>query len=158
MHLILVGFPGVGKTTVGKEVAQRLKMPFVDTDAVLGDAAALWRAGRLRTEECALLEDLLSAPPSVIATGGGTPLAAFDLRRLGWIVYLRAEVATLTGRLDPQRPLLQKLSLPALAKERFPLYERVADFTVTIDPMTTKEIASMICEQWATHLVPSSGS
>ncbi|MGZ5184042.1 MAG: shikimate kinase [Caldimonas sp.] len=143
----LVGLPGVGKSTVGRRLARRLGLAFVDCDSLFEQ-----RSGRhireffesegeerFRDAESALLEEMVSGPDTVIATGGGVVLRAANrelLRRKTICVYLRAHPDALFQRLrrDTKRPLLQVADpagrLRELSAERDPLYREAAAFEV----------------------------
>lgn len=151
-HVVLVGSMGVGKSTVGRLVAELLERDFADLDTEVevaagmgiadmtaaGDASA-WNDFRaLEADTLATLLD--AAPPKVIATGGGAVLDPASRQRLAAdpvVVWLRADVAVVVDRLDPaevaQRPLLGgdvAATLQQLMEERAPLYAEVADLTV----------------------------
>ncbi len=119
MHrgVALGGFMGVGKSTVGRALAERLALPFVDLDAVLeaehgpiveqlaGDGEA-----RFRLREREAIQRLVEGAPCVLATGGGAwvdPANRAALRRAFHLVVLDAPLATLAQRVggDPARPL-----------------------------------------------------
>lgn len=141
-HVFLVGPRASGKSTLGRALAERLRLPFTDMDQALeqhlGQSIADyvrtlgWEA--FRAEESRLLERLCTAAPAVVATGGGVVLAPENRRLLqagGTVLYLRADKATLLARLhqDPlpdQRPALSALPLEQeiekTLRERDPLY------------------------------------
>lgn len=146
-HIILIGMPGCGKSTVGKALARRLDMPFVDTDAAIEERIG----GRIRDYfdshgeaafrdvEEQTIASLADRPPSVIATGGGSVLRAANrqnLARMGTVIYLRASAEYLRRRLrnDRKRPLLQVADplakLRELYAERDPLYRQTAHHTL----------------------------
>jgi shikimate kinase / 3-dehydroquinate synthase len=112
-HLALIGFMGAGKTSVGREVAQRTGRPFVDTDAEIearhGPIAELFERGEeeFRRLEAAVVEEVLGrAEPSVIALGGGAFEAARSDRALA--VWLQVDVSTAWERSRRSgRPLAQ---------------------------------------------------
>ncbi len=144
--VVLVGLMGAGKTTVGRRLARRLDLPFVDADAEIESAAgrtvaeifaedgeAFFRAGEER-----VIARLLESGPQVLATGGGawTSEKTRDLVAQKAIsVWLRADLDVLMERVSrrPGRPLLQNPDPRAVMKklmdERYPLYE-LADITV----------------------------
>lgn len=119
-HLVLVGLPGVGKTTVGRGVAMRLGVDFVDLDEEIErregrSVAAIFAAqgeGRFRALERALTEALRGAPAAVVAPGGGwieQPGLVELLRPPARLVWLRADPASVLRRLGDARatrPLL----------------------------------------------------
>lgn len=121
-NVILIGFMGAGKTTVGEELAARLGRPFVDLDAVVEEQAGATipdifaREGELgfRRREAAAVHTVCREPGQVIATGGGTVMNRDSLARLraaGTLVWLRAGIDELLARAKAEsgkeRPLLQ---------------------------------------------------
>ncbi|MCB9127066.1 MAG: 3-dehydroquinate synthase [Ardenticatenales bacterium] len=143
--LVLTGFMGVGKTTVGRALAARLQRPFVDLDqriaALTGrDIPALFAEGEatFRAAEAAALRGLPSDQPLVIATGGGTLIGRANQRLLdgATLVCLDAPLSLLQTRLgnDGQRPLAaeaQRLYAERRAAyQRLPLHVDVAGRTV----------------------------
>jgi shikimate kinase/3-dehydroquinate synthase len=119
-HIFLYGPPGSGKSSVGKALAERLRLPFVDLDHVIAGSAGqaipqiMERQGEsaFRAMETEALKRFGSQSPSVIALGGGTLLRAENRRfaeQSGQVVFLDADFAALTGRLredQTRRPLL----------------------------------------------------
>jgi shikimate kinase len=153
-HVVLVGLMGVGKSTVGRRLAKELQRPFADVDEQVE-----LRAGctipilfseqgepAFRAVEAEVLADLLGRPaPLVLAAGGGvvtTPVNRSALADAGaFVVWLRASTEFLAARTDPtHRPLLAgdaSGTLIRLLAERAPLYERVADAVVDVEPFHT---------------------
>ena len=118
-HIILVGFPGSGKTSLGKALAERLNLPFVDTDEyisaktgkTISDIFAEAGEQEFRNIEHFYLKEILTGNRSIIATGGGMP--CFDnnmdlMNDYGVTVYLISAPETLCGRLanNAKRPLV----------------------------------------------------
>lgn len=145
--VVLVGLPGSGKSTVGRQLARRLGLLFLDSDQVieqrLGCSIRLFfeREGEaaFRDVEHAVLGELCTRPRCVLATGGGIVLRDANrvlLQAGGNVVYLRSSPEELARRLrhDVQRPLLQVQDPLAKLRElhavRDPLYREVADFVV----------------------------
>jgi shikimate kinase len=142
-HIYLVGMMGAGKTTLGKSLARRLALRFIDTDRLLVERTGVpvatifeveGEAG-FRRRESGLLADLVAEAESVVATGGGAILDPENRRLMrdnGTVVYLRARVEHLWERTrhDTHRPLLAtpdpKGTLERLLQERDPLYREVA--------------------------------
>lgn len=146
-HIILIGMPGCGKSTVGKALARRMGLPFIDTDAAIEERIG----GRIRDYFDTHGEDafrdieeqtiaaLATQPVSVIATGGGAvlrPANRQNLHDIGTVIYLRASPEYLHRRLryDRKRPLLQVADplakLRTLYAERDPLYRQTAHHTI----------------------------
>lgn len=137
--IVLVGLMGVGKSTVGRRLARRLALPFVDSDSAIQDAAGFSAAEvyerygeeDFRDGERRLVARLVEGHVRVIATGGGAfvdPRTRELLNARAITVWLDAEVEVLTertGRRDT-RPLLRnadpKGTLERLADERRPSY------------------------------------
>ena len=118
--IALVGLPGSGKSTVGRQLARRLQLPFVDSDhaieARLGCSIREYfeREGedKFRDVEQEVLDDLTAAHGGVLSTGGGSVLRSENRERLkhrGNVVYLRSTPEEVFRRLryDRNRPLLQ---------------------------------------------------
>lgn len=140
-RIFLVGMTGSGKTTVGKQLAERLELPFVDLDDAIEERTHLSIAEifsqhgefNFRACEAHVLRDLMRRyPTGVIATGGGTPLH-FDgmrfMRASGLVIFLDVDAEHLIERLDRQRskrPLLHrddwKAFLRKLLAERREVY------------------------------------
>jgi len=159
-HLLLVGTMGSGKTTVGRALAEAIGRPFLDSDEAL-TAAGRSAPERLRDEGLAalhraereVLSDQLAGPPAVIAVAASViedPASAARLVSAGEVVYLRAEVAVLVGRVekDPPRPLPGPASevLPALDGARRAAYAAIATLTVDVDHASPAAIVSAIID------------
>ena len=107
--VVLIGLMGAGKTSIGRILAERLGLPFVDADAEIERAAgatieeifardgeAVFRSGERR-----VIERLLAGPPAIIATGGGAFMDASTratVRERGISVWLKADLETLVKR------------------------------------------------------------
>lgn len=149
-NLVLVGPMGAGKTCIGRRLAERFGLHFVDVDqAIVDDTGSsipaifdnIGEAG-FRAHEKRVLAGLLERSGQLVSTGGGAVLDA-DNRELigqrGFVVYLRVSVASQLQRLqrDRNRPLLQREDreqvLQEMAAFRDPLYHQVADMIVDTD-------------------------
>lgn len=145
-HIVLIGMMGAGKTAIGTEVARRLRLPFVDSDAEIESAAAMTigeifaRDGEpfFRDRETQVLARILSGPPGVVSTGGGAFLRAENRALIsgrGRSVWLDVDLDTLWHRVRqrPTRPLLRtpdpRGTLARLFEERRPVYA-LADLRV----------------------------
>lgn len=146
-NIFLVGMPGAGKTTVGRQLARRLHRSFVDADheveartgvriPVIFDIEG---EQGFRDRETRVISELADGSGQVVATGGGVVLREQNraaLRRGGTVVYLHATPSLLfeRTRLDPNRPLLQVADplakLQELFAQRDPLYREIADIVV----------------------------
>ena len=144
--LVLVGMMGAGKSSIGRRLAARLEIPFVDADAEIERAAGMTIAdifakhgeSSFRSGEARVIARLLEAGPQVLATGGGAFMNT-DTRALigqkGISIWLKADFDILMRRIRRRndRPLLNTDSpadtLRALIEERYPVYQ-LADVTV----------------------------
>jgi len=160
-NIFLVGMMGAGKTTIGRSLARKLGLTFVDADKELvartGAAVATifeieGEAG-FRKRESALLVELAAGENSVIATGGGVVLAGENrkvLRERGTVIYLRARVESLWERTrhDSSRPLLAtpdpRATLATLLEQREPLYLEVAHLVVDTGPQSPSALATRL--------------
>ncbi|HET8931722.1 MAG TPA: shikimate kinase [Acidimicrobiales bacterium] len=159
-HVVLVGMMGSGKTTVGRRVARKLDLDFVDTDAELvtqsGRSIADWFTDEgedaFRAAESDVVARILdSGPTRVVATGGGVVLADANRARLAesrhTVIWLRAGPAFLTSRITRKseqkaRPLLSgdtHGALDRLDAERRDLYAEVADIVIDIEPVMSDD-------------------
>jgi shikimate kinase len=165
--LVLVGPMGAGKSTIGKALSQKLKLPLIDIDQLIVDKAGAdipWifdvegEAGFRSRESQALLESLSkSSPAAVVATGGGIVKLEENRKLLmsaKAVVYLQASVEQQVERTskDKNRPLLQEPDpeavLQKLMAERGPWYEQVADFSVQTDKYSPKQLVDQIVKYW----------
>lgn len=151
---------GAGKTAVGSRVAARLLIPWYDNDVELTEAtgrtaAQLAAAGAgLHDQESAQLHrQVLDPAPFVAGVAAGVADRPDDLallRRTGWVVYLRATVATLLPRIgqDPRRPWLdadpQEWLLTHL-RTRDPAYAGAADVTLDVDDRSPAALSALAC-------------
>jgi shikimate kinase len=162
--VFLVGLPGSGKSTVGRQLARRLGLPFVDVDALaesrLGCSVRAFfeREGEaaFRALETALIDEVSHRPVSVVSTGGGAVLRDENrqaMRRRGHVVYLRSSPDELYRRLrhDRNRPLLQVDDPLAKLRElhalRHPLYEQTAHFVIDTGRPSVATLVNMIVMQ-----------
>ncbi|MFT3989936.1 MAG: shikimate kinase [Luteolibacter sp.] len=174
-NIVLIGFMGSGKSTVGRELHQRLGYPLIDMDQVIEQ-----RAGKpitaifadegedaFRNLETQLLEELSdpAAPRRIISTGGGVIGRGENrelLRHLGYVVWLHAPVEVIlerTGR-NKDRPLLNTENpaekIAALLAVREPLYRESAHLKIETAGLDGAELAAGILESaryyFTTHL------
>lgn len=160
----LVGLPGSGKSSVGRQLAKRLGVGFTDSDAVIEERIGepirsfFEREGepRFRDIEQQVIAELCAGAQGVLATGGGAVLREANRRALrehGTVVYLRASADELHRRLrhDTQRPLLQvadpRARLRALYAERDPLYRETAHFLIETGRPSLQTLVGMILMQ-----------
>lgn len=162
-RVLLVGLMATGKSTVGRAIADVTGWPCVDNDVLLerstGQTAAQLLAEhgeqRLREAESDVLTLLVSMPgPFVAGVAAGTILDERDRERIGsggHVVWLRADVATIVRRVAGQadRAWLEddpEAVLTAMAAERSPLYEAVADQVLDMDRLTPEQAARLVVE------------
>lgn len=160
-NIFLVGPMGAGKSTVGRQLAKSLNMEFVDCDREIEkrtgvDISIIFELegeDGFRKRERAMIERLTERDGIVLATGGGAVLDEENRARLrtrGFAIYLNAPIDLLLERTarDKHRPLLQtddpKATLVALAEEREPLYQQVADMVVKTDRRTARHVVKEI--------------
>ncbi|MBQ8956610.1 MAG: shikimate kinase [Lachnospiraceae bacterium] len=165
MSLILEGFMGSGKSAVGKELAKRLGLSFIDTDALIEAkqdcriADIFEESGEeaFRQMETAVLQGLLlTDDEAVISLGGGTPVRDANqsiIKALGRVIYLRADASTLIRRLESgteERPMLKGGDLAHRVKkllgEREKRYMELADIVIDIQEESIEEICGRIEE------------
>ncbi len=160
--VILVGMPGVGKTTVGTELARSLNLPFIDLDEVFAreekaspaDYIRAHGEAAFRARESALITRIVTGDAAVYATGGGAvvdPIARWHLWHAGTVVWLDAPDHVLRNRLsmdETQRPLTTTAEqLAERRTQRLPYY-RAADIHVD-STAQAERIAAHIAEQLA---------
>ncbi|MGL5081640.1 MAG: shikimate kinase [Microcoleaceae cyanobacterium] len=163
LNIYLIGMMGAGKTTVGQLLATALNYRFIDTDAVITQAAGqsiselFARAGEseFRDLESKVLAEVTAYPRLTVATGGGIVLRQTNWSYLqqGLVIWLNVPVEQLYQHLqgDTTRPLLQDpdplKKLETLLAERRSLYS-AADLSISIPPEATPDqIVQMILEQ-----------
>lgn len=167
-NLILVGPTGAGKTSIGKRIAERFGLRFVDVDQVIVAKAGasipslfehVGEAG-FRERECAALEHVLAEGGQLVSTGGGAVLDAGNrelIRRSGYVIHLRVSVEEQLKRLGrcTNRPLLQRndreQALHDMTRIRDPLYAEVADLTLDTDLLTPPEATAQLTRQLIIH-------
>ncbi|MBD3893444.1 shikimate kinase [Hydrogenophaga sp.] len=164
MTISLIGMPGSGKSTVGRQLARRLALPFTDSDQVIEQRlgcsirAFFEREGeaRFRDIEQELLDELTQGPTAVLSTGGGSvlrPLNRQRLRQRTQVVYLHTSAQELFHRLrnDRIRPLLQVddplQRLQALFALRDPLYRETAHVVVETGRPSVATLVNLILMQ-----------
>src|SRR5262245_20458054 len=166
--VVLVGMMGSGKSSIGRRVALRLGIPFVDADVEIEKAAGMSISdifatrgeAEFRAGEARVLLRLLDSGPQVLATGGGAfinPQTRAAIGSKGISIWLEAEVGGLMNRIRRRhdRPLLQTpdpaATLRKLMEERDPIYA-LADLTVQSREVTHDKIVDEIVSALAVHL------
>ncbi len=163
--IVLVGLPGSGKSTVGRHLARRLGLAFVDSDHVIEQRlgcsirAYFEREGEaaFRDLEQETLADLAQRSATVLSTGGGSVLREANrqaLRRHAWVVYLKSSPEEIYRRLrhDTTRPLLQGgdplQKIKDLYAARDPLYREVAHHVLETGRPTVAHLVNHVAMQW----------
>lgn len=163
-HIILIGFMGCGKSTVGYRLSYKLKKCLIDTDQLIEQRAGTTISNmfaehgeayfRKKETECiaSLSKELGSR---IVSLGGGTPMREENrsiLQSLGVVVYLKASSDTIYSRVkhDTRRPLLQcedpKARIEELLAQRAPIYEQLADIIVEVDGKQIKQVVQEVAE------------
>jgi shikimate kinase len=173
--IVLVGFMGAGKTTVGRLLAARLGLPFADSDLVIED-----RAGKpvrqiftedgeqaFRLLEHQVIVGLLAGPDVVLALGGGAASHPGTRSLLATVpvVYLRVSYAEAQLRVggDTGRPMLARPDVSSLYAEREPIYASVATIVIDTDARPPEDITLDILHRYArrrrgtSHITGQSG-
>ena len=147
--VVLVGLMGAGKTRVGRRLAEKLGLPFLDTDQeieaetgkTISELFTQIGEPAFRDGERRMIARLLQGPVKIVATGGGAfmePRTRDTIRERGLSVWLRADLDTLVARTarSQKRPLLQGVDRPAKLAElmalRYPVY---AEAHLTVDSL-----------------------
>lgn len=164
MTISLIGLPGSGKTTVGRQLSRRLRAPFLDSDTVIEQQLGcsirefFEREGeqRFRDIEASVIDELTQLSDGVLSTGGGAVLRPENRAHLHGrtrVVYLNSSPDDLFRRLrhDKNRPLLQVADplgrLRDLHTQRDPLYRETAHFQVDTGRPSVASLVNMILMQ-----------
>lgn len=160
--LVLIGLMGCGKSAIGRRLANRLSLPFVDADEeiervagmTISDIFAAYGEEHFRDREAKVIRRLLASGPQVLATGGGAfmnPDTRDAIVQRGLSVWLRADLPVLMRRVLKRntRPLLKtgdpEAVMLRLMRERYPVYS-AADITVESRDVPHEVIVGEIIE------------
>ncbi len=161
-QLFLIGYMGVGKSTIGRILAERLQRPFEDLDDRIQERVGMaireyfdnYGESAFRRTEKELLEELATCRPAVIACGGGTPCYESNLSIMqehGTLIHLKADPGLLSSRLkgeSRERPKLagsdEKRIREQLRKRE--AYYHMADLTVKVEAEEPEKNAARILE------------
>ena len=161
-NIVLVGFMGTGKTSVGKRLAERLEMPLIDTDDIIGEDSGLdipdifdrYGEAHFRDLESAAVRKAAKLANHVISTGGGVVLRESNLeilKRNGVVFCLTATPEEIWRRVggETHRPLLQAPNplgkIEQLLIERRPFYAR-ADHKIPTTGLSIEGVTDKIVE------------
>lgn len=164
-NIYLIGLMGAGKTTIGRQLAKALKLPFYDSDKAIEESTGVdiptifefEGEDGFRDREQKMIQQLTQKKGIVLATGGGAILREQNrklLKENGFIVYLQCSVERILERTrrDSQRPLLQienpKERLESLFAQREPLYLSCADYKIDTGVMQSKTVVNHILEKY----------
>jgi len=160
----LTGPMGAGKSTIGRQLAKQLGLPFLDSDHEIESRTGvdiplifeLEGESGFRKREAAVIDELTRLPNILLATGGGAvldPVNRGHLRTRGRVIYLHATVDQQLKRTqkDRHRPLLQTENPRAILEElmtvRDPLYREIADIVIETDGMRVRDVVRKIMQQ-----------
>ncbi|MBQ8638248.1 MAG: shikimate kinase [Lachnospiraceae bacterium] len=164
-NIVLIGFMGAGKTTIGRELAKHLSVPMIDSDALIEQKAQMSVSAMFeekgeayfRRMETDVLKELLDQKePMILSCGGGLPMREENrilLKQIGAVVFLEVSPETVANRLkgDKTRPLLQgadaKNRIERLLEERKERYQQAADLCICVDGKAPETICSEILKK-----------
>lgn len=166
--IVLIGFMGAGKSSVGRTLARMTGLPRFDTDEMVAARFGLTipeifevhGEQKFRDAETEALRELSDKRQAIVVTGGGIVLREENvalLRECGTIVYLAADEETLFARISrrPTRPLLRttdpRATLSELLAARLPLYREAADVEVDTSLLSHDEVARKILKSVEHH-------
>jgi shikimate kinase len=170
--IVLIGMPGCGKSALGRRLAPRLELPFVDVDEEIERAAGKTikeiftdhGEAYFRDGERKVIARLLAAGPQVLATGGGALLSEETrarIRHSGIALWVKADAALLVRRVMKRntRPLFEGRDPEAVVRDlmaaRHPLYAAVANLVVESREVPHEVIVEEIVESLARYPLPA---
>jgi len=162
-NIFLIGPMGAGKTTVGRLLAQKLSLTFIDSDHEIENHTGVdiplifEKEGEegFRKREADIIDELTQQRNIVLATGGGAVIKEENRKNLinrGLVIYLQADIKHLIRRTrkDRNRPLLQgpnpEKKLREIMQQREPLYRQAADYTIDTGKYSVQAIINQILE------------
>lgn len=160
-HIFLIGFMGVGKTTVSRLLSRKLRVGEVDTDAMIVEQEGrsipqiFEQSGEtyFRQVESGTLDTLAGHVPCIVSCGGGMAMRSGNvdkMKKIGTVVFLTATPETIYSHVkdSTNRPLLNgNMNIPyikELMDAREPKYRAAADFEIGTDGCTPEEVADKI--------------
>ncbi len=164
-NIYLIGLMGAGKTTIGRQLATSLRLPFYDSDKAIEEQTGVdiptifeyEGEDGFRTRELNMIQELTQIDGIVLATGGGAILREENrnaLKENGFIVYLQCSVDKILQRTkrDNQRPLLNtsdpRERIETLFAEREEYYLACADYTIETSVMQSKTVVQNILNEY----------
>jgi shikimate kinase len=167
-NIALIGFMGVGKSAVGKELAAKMGKQLIETDSLIVKKAGksipeIFQGGEIafRELEIEVIKEIFDKNDQVIACGGGVVLNKINIDRLrqkAVMIWLTASPATILKRVKEDganRPLLKTNStiedIRSLLKFRMPYYERAADIKIDTKGVTIDEVVKQILIKLKEH-------
>jgi len=162
-NIFLIGPMGAGKTTVGRLLAQKLSLTFIDSDHEIENHTGVdiplifEKEGEegFRRREADIIDELSQRKNIVLATGGGAVIKEMNRKNLinrGLVIYLQADIKHLLRRTrkDRNRPLLQgpnpEQKLREIMEQREPLYRQTADYVIDTGKYSVQAIINQILE------------
>ncbi len=162
-NIVLIGFMGSGKSSVGKELSSLLEMDYLDTDQLISERTGMTineifevqGEYGFRKLEAEVIKDIHQRKNIIISCGGGVVLNPSNvelLKQNGKVIWLKASCSEVYSRLsgDSSRPLLKdNMTVERISNiltERTPLYEATNDMTVDTEKKTVQEICKEIIE------------
>ena len=178
MNVVLIGYRACGKSTVGKLLAGKLKIAFLDTDLLIEESTGMpikeivaghgWDYFRAREKEA--VQKLVQRNDCVIATGGGVVLDEENvelLKKIGIVVWLNAPIADIIERLQEDaktenlRPQFTDGNLACetamVLEKRIPLYQKAADYVLNTAGKSALQAVDEICAYLLESGIPAAG-
>ena len=157
-NIILIGMPGVGKSTLGRTLAEKIKYNFIDTDILIQEKVGKPIPQIIKEkgiDNTLQIEDEITSKikveKSVIATGGSVVYgkkAMENLKKIGKIIYLKQNFETINKRIDNigERGIIirKNQTLKDLYEERIPLYEKYADIIIEEGNLSIEETLQVL--------------
>jgi len=169
-NIILIGFMGVGKSTIGRQLSQIISYPQLDTDNIISDHQNCPIKEIFETKgedyfrglELQVINQMLDQKLNqhIVSTGGGIVTRSEcgkQLRQLGFVVWLTADIKTILQRTSSSnhRPLLNcadpQKAIEDLLKQRVPLYKKCSHLKINTDKLTPHEVTTGIIESANYH-------
>lgn len=162
MKIILIGFMGSGKTTIGKLLAEKLNLNFIEMDDVIlkkskrkniNEIFEKDGESKFRIIETEVAKELVNKEHAVISSGGGVITNKINidyLKKEGVIVYLETSFESIKKRLEniDDRPLFKdKKSALNLYKKRLPIYTNFAQLVIATDKLNANQVADKIAKE-----------